>query len=47
MSEERTKSARKKEREREGRTDKGNEGRADALAGVSSSNGYKWQLENC
>lgn len=38
---------RKKEREREGRTDVGKEERADALAGVSSTNGYKWQLENC
>ena len=35
------------ERKREGGKDIGKEGRADALAGVSSTNGYKWQLENC
>ena len=35
------------ERKREEGKDIGKEGRADALAGVSSTNGYKWQLENC
>lgn len=44
---ERLKRERKQRREWAGRTEVSRKGRADALAGVLSTNGYEWEPENC